>query len=69
MSTQIRIVQISDCHVSADTGQTYRGINPHQNLISMMQKVADLKPDLLLATGDFIELHENIVLGLFDIYE
>ncbi len=55
MSTQIRIVQISDCHVSADTGQTYRGINPHQNLISMMQKMADLKPDLLLATGDLSE--------------
>ena len=55
MNTQIRIVQISDCHVSADTGQTYRGINPHQNLISMMQKIADLKPDLLLATGDLSE--------------
>jgi Icc protein len=55
MGSVLNIVQISDCHVSADPCQTYRGINPHQNLQALMQKVRELKPDLLLATGDLSE--------------
>jgi len=51
----IRIVQISDCHLPADTSQGYRQINPHQNLQNLMRKVSALKPDLLLATGDLSE--------------
>jgi len=48
-SKDIRIVQISDCHLPADTSQSYRQINPHENLQILMQKVRALKPDLLLA--------------------
>jgi len=49
------IVQVTDCHLPADPGQQYRGINPYQNLRSMLQKVKALKPDLLLASGDLSE--------------
>lgn len=55
MTSGFRIVQISDCHVSADRRKTYRGINPHHNLKAMMKKVKAFKPDLLLATGDLSE--------------
>jgi Icc protein len=51
----VLIAQISDCHLSADREQTYRGINPHQNLKAQMQKLKAMKPDLLLATGDLSE--------------
>lgn len=68
MNSPIRIIQISDCHVSADTKQTYRGINPHQNLISMMQKVAKHKPDILLATGDLSEDGSRESYGLLKDY-
>ena len=55
MSTDIRIAQVSDCHLPADTSRHYRNINPYKNLKSVMQKVITLKPDLLLATGDLSE--------------
>jgi Icc protein len=49
------IAQITDCHLPADTQQTYRGINPHRNLKSLLKKVMAIQPDLLLATGDLSE--------------
>lgn len=54
-SKDIRIVQISDCHLSAETSREYRQVNPHENLMNLMRKVIALKPDLLLATGDLSE--------------
>ena len=55
MSTGILIAQVSDCHLPADPKQKYRGINPHQNLKNLVQRLKALKPDLLLATGDLSE--------------
>ena len=55
MSNTTLIVQISDCHLPANPESTYRGINSHQNLQTLMRKVETLKPDLLLATGDLSE--------------
>lgn len=49
------IVQVSDCHLPADTGQDYRGINPHQNLQLLIPAVKAMKPDAILATGDLSE--------------
>lgn len=51
----LRIVQISDCHVSADPDASYRGANPRESLTSVMRSVAAWRPDLLLATGDLSE--------------
>ena len=55
MNRSIHIVQVSDCHVSADTGQTYRGQYPYKNLQAMMRRVENRQPQLLLATGDLSE--------------
>lgn len=55
MKKSTLIVQVTDCHLPADPGQLYRGINPHQNLRIMLQRVKALKPDLLLASGDLSE--------------
>lgn len=55
MTESILIAQITDCHLPADPQQEYRGINPHENLKAMLQKVGLLKPDLLLASGDLSE--------------
>lgn len=51
----LRIAQVTDCHVSKDAEQTYRGINARRNLLDLMDQVRGLKPDLLLATGDLSE--------------
>ena len=55
MTESILIAQITDCHLPADPQQEYRGINPHENLKAMLQKVGLLKSDLLLASGDLSE--------------
>ena len=49
------IAQLTDCHLSADPQQTYRGINPYQNLKKLLKRIIAIKPDLLLATGDLSE--------------
>ena len=79
VKTDLLIIQISDCHLPADTGQQYRGINPHKNLKRLMRKVKALRPDLILATGDlsedgsrasyrllkrYLKLHDTPVLAL-----
>lgn len=55
MTNTIRIAQITDCHLPADSKMTYRGIYPHANLERLLGKVIEWKPDLLLATGDLSE--------------
>jgi len=55
VTESILIAQITDCHLPADPQQEYRGINPHENLQGMLQKVRLLNPDLLLASGDLSE--------------
>ena len=54
MSKATLIAQISDCHFPADARQGYRGINPFENLKTLLEKVKLLKPDLILATGDLV---------------
>lgn len=55
VNTSTFIAQLSDCHLPADPKQNYRGINPHQNLKTMVRKLKNLKPHLVLATGDLSE--------------
>ena len=55
MSAVFRLIQISDCHVSADPGASYRGINPRQAFEKLLDHVIDWKPDALLVTGDLAE--------------
>ena len=55
MKTGFRIAQITDCHVSAEPDTLYRGQNPLKNLQLVLDHVAEMKPDVLLATGDLSE--------------
>lgn len=51
----LRIIQLSDCHVSAEADCLYRGSDPRGTLESMLQAARTWSPDLLLATGDLSE--------------
>jgi Icc protein len=49
----IRIVQISDCHLYADTNiSKFAQINPYQSLARVLRDIAQYQLDLLLVTGD-----------------
>ncbi len=55
-SAVLRIIQISDCHVSADPSALYRGQhNADVNLQKITQRVRQWEPDLVLLTGDVSE--------------
>lgn len=51
----LRVLQLSDCHVSAGAGDDYRGINPRETLERVLEVAAGWRPDLVLATGDLSE--------------
>lgn len=51
----LKIAQVSDCHLPASAGISYRGINAYENLQRVLQKVTDFAPDILLASGDLSE--------------
>jgi len=55
MNRATRVIQITDCHLAADPQQNYRGVNPHEALKTLLQKVELFAPDVLLATGDLSE--------------
>lgn len=55
MKQALRIVQITDCHLSGDPDKTYRGVNSHQNLQALLEAVKRFDPHLLLLTGDLSE--------------
>jgi Icc protein len=51
----LKILQISDCHVSADPDMDYRGQNAERNLAGLLSAVRAWGPDLVLLTGDVSE--------------
>ena len=50
-----RLLQISDCHLSADPAALYRGRNADAELESLVSRAIPWRPDLVLATGDLSE--------------
>ncbi|MFT4940540.1 MAG: Icc protein [Paraglaciecola sp.] len=49
----MKIVQISDCHLFSDREKTaYKQINPYLTLASVLTKIKELTPDLVVASGD-----------------
>ena len=50
-----RLVQISDCHLSASAATPYRGKNADAGLLSLVHTIAEWQPHLVLATGDLSE--------------
>jgi len=55
MPDALKIVQVTDCHVSADPDADYRGLDPRRTLESLLPAIRRWKPDLLLLTGDLAE--------------
>jgi len=51
----LRLVQVSDCHVSGDSRAIYRGQHADRNLASLLPAMRDWQPDLILLTGDVAE--------------
>ena len=54
-SASLRIIQISDCHVSADPDARYRSQNADANFRKILQRAIQWKPDLVLLSGDVSE--------------
>lgn len=53
--TKLKLVQVSDCHVSADPGADYRGLNASRSLERLLPAIREFQPDLILLTGDVSE--------------
>jgi Icc protein len=51
----MRLVQITDCHVSGAPDALYRGQHPRHNLDALLETVRAWAPGLVLATGDLSE--------------
>ena len=51
----LELVQISDCHVSADPGAVYRERNAGKGLDSLLPAISSFGPGFLLLTGDISE--------------
>lgn len=49
----MKIIQITDCHLFADTSKFgYKQINPYISLKGVLDEVSSYQPDLLVVTGD-----------------
>ena len=53
--TNLKVVQVSDCHVSADPNADYRGFRAGSMLESLLPAIRGFQPDILLLTGDVSE--------------
>jgi Icc protein len=51
----LRVLQLSDCHVSAGADADYRGQSADRNLASLLPEIRRWQPDLILLTGDVSE--------------
>lgn len=51
----LKLVQLSDCHVTGSDEVSYRGEQPRASLRAVVDRVIDWAPDLVLATGDLSE--------------
>ena len=51
----LKILQVSDCHVSSDPNASYRGQNADLNLQKLLPAMHAFSPDLVLLTGDVSE--------------
>lgn len=56
-SKVVRILQVTDTHLFADTANTLLGINTHQSYQAVLDAILaqNLPIDLIVATGDFVQ--------------
>lgn len=50
--TSLKVVQVSDCHLSADPDQRYRGLSADHTIAILLPALRRWQPDLILLTGD-----------------
>lgn len=55
MTPVFTLLQISDCHLSADPATDYRGENPDANLERLLPACRALRPDGIVLTGDIAD--------------
>jgi len=55
LNRPLKVLQVSDTHVSADPEAGYRGQNADRNLQALVPAMRDWAPDLVLLTGDISE--------------
>jgi len=55
VSNTFRLLQISDCHLSASVESSHRGQNPDSGLRKLLAGISAWQPQLVLATGDLSE--------------
>lgn len=51
----LRMVQISDCHLTGNRDVPYRGRDPYAALTGLLPSIRQYEPDILLASGDLGE--------------
>lgn len=51
----VTLIQLSDCHWSADPNALYRGENPDRNLARLLPACRAFRPDALVLSGDLAE--------------
>ena len=54
----LRVIQISDSHLFADASRELNGLNTFHSLQHVMKSVLGYKPDLVVFTGDIVDLAE-----------
>lgn len=52
---ELRVLQITDCHVSAQPGTSYRGLDARAELERLLPAAQAWRPDVVLLTGDLAE--------------
>src|SRR6056297_2774761 len=55
MAERTRVVQVSDCHLAADSAAQYRGRNADEGLSRLRPAIRAFRPDLIVLTGDLSE--------------
>ncbi|GAB4170896.1 MAG: phosphodiesterase [Wenzhouxiangellaceae bacterium] len=53
--TALRLLQLSDCHLAAEPGRSFRGVDPDAGLWRLSAAVKAFDPDVLVLTGDLSE--------------
>jgi Icc protein len=51
----VRILQVTDCHLSGNPDARYRGEDAQRNLVAVLRRARAFKPDIVLASGDLSE--------------
>ncbi|MCH8536720.1 MAG: metallophosphoesterase [Alkalimonas sp.] len=59
LKNQVRIAQLSDCHLLADPAGMYQGIQPYHSLAAVLAALQYSDLDALILTGDLTQDHSQ----------